>query len=76
MRGRTLGELGVTLLEIRCSKCERHGRERVARLIDRFGRDARLPDLRHQLAGDCPHRSAALYGRCDVYFPQLGDPAS
>ena len=46
MRGRTLGELGVTLLEIRCSKCERHGRERVARLIDRFGRDARLPDLR------------------------------
>jgi hypothetical protein len=30
-----------------------------------------LPDIRHQLAGDCPRRNAAVYERCDVYFPNL-----
>ena len=70
---RTLGDLEATLhlLEIRCTKCDRYGRERLARLVERFGRDARLSDVRHQLSADCPHHSAALYGRCDVYFPQL-----
>lgn len=74
LRGsRTLGDFEDTLrlLEIRCTKCDRYGRERVARLIDRFGRDARLPDIRRQLAGDCPRRAAAVYERCDVYFPNL-----
>ena len=74
LRGsRALGDLEGTLhlLDIRCTKCDRHGRERIARLIDRFGRDARLPDIRHQLAGDCPRRNAAVYERCDVYFPNL-----
>jgi hypothetical protein len=69
----TLGDLeGVLqLLEIRCTKCGRYGRERVTRLIERYGREARLPDVRHRLGADCPHRKAAIYERCDVYFPQL-----
>lgn len=44
-------------------------------LIERYGREARLPDVRHQLAGDCPRRDAAVYERCDVYFPQLAAQA-
>jgi hypothetical protein len=70
---RTLGDLeGVLqLLEIRCTKCGRYGRERITRLIERYGREARLPDVRHQLCADCPHHDATLYERCDVYFPQL-----
>jgi hypothetical protein len=76
MKGsRTLGDLegAIHLLEVRCSKCSRYGRERIGRLIERYGRETRLPDLRHQIAADCPHRGAAIYERCDVYFPQLAD---
>jgi hypothetical protein len=71
---RTLADLeGILhLLEIHCARCDRYGRERIARLIDRYGRGARLPDVRHQLSADCPHHNAALNERCDVYFPQLG----
>ena len=74
---RTLGEIeGFRLLEVRCTKCDRHGRVPVARLIERYGREARLPDVRHQLADDCPRRDAAVYERCDVYFfPQLAAQA-
>ena len=69
----TLGELGGTfhLLEIRCTKCDRYGRERLARLIERYGREARLPNVRHQLSADCQHHEAAINERCDVYFPEL-----
>jgi hypothetical protein len=48
LRGsRSLGDLEGTLhlLEIRCTKCDRYGRERITRLLDRFGREARLPDI-------------------------------
>jgi hypothetical protein len=74
---RSLGEIegAIRLLEVRCTKCDRHGRVPVARLIERYGREARLPDVRHQLAGDCPRRNAAVYERCDVYFPQLAAQA-
>ena len=68
-----LGELegSLHLLEIRCTKCDRYGRERLTRMIERYGRGARLPDVRHRLAADCPHQNAAVYERCDVHFPQL-----
>ena len=68
---RTLGDLegAIRLLEIRCSKCSRYGRERIARLIGRYGRDTRLPDIRHKLAADC--QEAGINERCVVYFPQL-----
>ena len=56
---------------IRCTRCGRFGRERVMRLIERWGRGARLPDVRHELSADCPHHNAPIYERCDLYFPQL-----
>jgi hypothetical protein len=69
----TLGELegSLHLLEIRCTKCDRYGRERLTRMIERYGKKARLPDVRHRLAADCPYQEAAVYERCDVYYPQL-----
>ena len=47
----TLGELegSLHLLEIRCTKCDRYGRERLTRMIERYGKEARLPDVRHRL---------------------------
>jgi hypothetical protein len=52
----TLGEITdrLPMLEVACSRCGRHGRLRVARLIERYGEDAKLPALREILAGDCP----------------------
>jgi hypothetical protein len=56
------------LLDIRCA---RHGRLRLARLIALYGKDARLPDVRHRLSADCPHHDGSIHERCDVYFPAL-----
>jgi hypothetical protein len=70
----TLGDLvgKVDMLEIRCHRCERHGRINVGRLIDEHGADTGLPDLWENLAGDCQHaRSTALNNRCAIYYPQL-----
>jgi hypothetical protein len=43
----TLGEIAgrLPMLEVACSRCDRHGRLSVAKLIERHGADARLPDL-------------------------------
>ena len=70
----TLAELAgrLPMLEVACSRCERRGRLNVARLIERHGADARLPDLRVILAGDCPRSSAvSVHERCGVHYPQL-----
>ena len=62
----TLSELQgkLDLLEIKCHRCERHGRVTLARLIEEHGADTGLPDLWESLAGDCPNaRTAALNSR-------------
>jgi len=71
----TLGEIAsrLLMLEVACSRCERRGRLSVARLIEQHGADAKLPELRAVLAGDCPRRgaTAAVYERCAVHYPEL-----
>jgi hypothetical protein len=70
----TLGELvgKLDLLEIKCHRCDRHGRVSLARLIEEHGADRGLPDLWETLAGDCEHaRATALNSRCAIYYPQL-----
>ncbi len=58
-------------IEIACTRCDRKGRYRVAKLIARLGEDFAMTDLGAELA-DCPRRSvAAHHERCDVYFPEL-----
>jgi hypothetical protein len=69
-----LGELQgkLDLLEIKCHRCERHGRISLARLIEEHGADKGLPDLWESLAGDCPNaRTTAVHNRCAIYYPQL-----
>ena len=72
----TLAELVGRLdrLEVRCRRCERHGRLRLARLVAEHGAGMALPDLAVPLAAGCPKAEAANLGeRCFVYFPQLAE---
>jgi hypothetical protein len=36
------------MVRVACEKCGRSGQYRKSTLIDRFGADARLPDLRYE----------------------------
>ncbi len=52
--------------------CTRRGRLRIDKLIDEYGRDMSLPDLRNILAGDCEHKTATRRkDQCQVFYPQL-----
>ena len=73
----TLGDLvgRIDRLEVRCRRCERHGRLRLARLIADHGAGTGLPDLAVRLAAGCPKVEATDPGeRCFVHFPQLFGP--
>ena len=49
----TLADVRGPFLSIVCEPCGRHGRYRVAWLIERYGGDAKLTDLLQTIA-DCP----------------------
>ena len=70
----TLGRVAdhLAMLEIGCRKCERHGRLRVARLIEEYGAEKGLNELLATLAADCPrHNAHSIYDRCGACYPQL-----
>jgi hypothetical protein len=59
-------------LEIRCRRCDRYGRLRLAKLIEEHGADMGLPELALRLANKCA--KAGTFNpveRCFVFFPQL-----
>jgi hypothetical protein len=56
------------MVRLDCNKCERSGRYRKQDLIDRYGADIRLPDLREQIA-QCTHRG--IYDACVCHFVDL-----
>jgi hypothetical protein len=43
-------------LEVRCGRCPRHGRLRLARLLAERGPDTTLPDALRPLIANCPMR--------------------
>jgi len=68
-----LGELAARAshIGIECSRCDRKGRYRIAKLVARLGEHFPMTDLGAELA-DCPRRSAtAHHEQCDVFFPKL-----
>ena len=70
-----LGEVAardVTMIDIRCGRCERHGQLSVKRLLGEWGADASIRDIMREQVGNCPHRDdMQLYSRCDPYCPTL-----
>jgi hypothetical protein len=59
-------------LDVRCTRCTRHGRVKLAKLIAEHGPDLGLPELAVRLAADCPNATSTDSARrCWVHFPQL-----
>jgi hypothetical protein len=50
-----LREYPADVVRLLCPKCGRSGQYRKQNLIERFGADMRLPDLREEIA-DCSRR--------------------
>jgi hypothetical protein len=63
----------LEMLRVACSKCERRGQYRVAQLIERHGRDAKLVDWKEETTADCPKRAnrLAVTDLSGAYFPDL-----
>ena len=60
------------VLRVACCRCDRRGQDTVAKLIERYGRDARLVDWTEVLTGDCPGaRMAGLPTISAAPFPDL-----
>ena len=47
----------LDVLRVACAKCERTGRYRLDRLIERRGRDAKIVDWLEEITADCPNKS-------------------
>ena len=72
----TLGELTgqIERLEIRCTRCDRAGLVKLAKLIAEHGAAIGMPDLAVIMASERPKvRTTDVAERCSVMFPQLLD---
>jgi len=70
---KSLGEYPDDLVRLACGRCDRRGQYRKAGLLEKYGGDIGLPELRHLLA-DCPRRDK-LGDTCGVLFPDLAPKA-
>ena len=77
----TLLEYPYVVVRVRCDSCNRRGKYRLARLVDKFGADFPLDELIKRLAhATCGHRpenqrkGKRWAQRCTAYFPDLDPP--
>jgi hypothetical protein len=49
-----------------CGKCGRRAQYRIDRLLEQYGSEIAMPDLRHELA-QCPHRGD-MSNPCQVKY--------
>jgi hypothetical protein len=56
------------IVRLSCEKCGRSGQYRKQKLIERYGADTRLPDLRQEIA-QCGHRG--MHDACMVRYVDL-----
>ena len=67
-----VAERGARTIEIRCHRCDRHGRLSIARRLREHAPETPLWAIWTPLIGDCPKREAQnLAERCSVYCPDL-----
>ncbi len=66
----TLADHPAHMVRLACTKCERRGRFRKATLIERYGADKNMVDLRLELAAGCPKIAAnQIMDMCGVFYP-------
>ena len=65
----TLHEHPGELVRLACGKCGRAGQYRKQTLIERYGTDMRLPDLREEIA-QC-ERARQMHDACQVHYVGL-----
>jgi hypothetical protein len=65
----TIGDFPVPIVRLECLRCGRAGRYALSRLIERFGADARGPDVLVDLA-NCERRTD-YSNPCGVRFTDL-----
>src|SRR5262245_27416124 len=65
----TLSEYPGDLVRLSCEKCGRAGQYRKQTLIERYGADMRLPDLREEIA-QCS-RMGQMHDACMVRYAEL-----
>jgi hypothetical protein len=55
-----------------CHKCSRAGQYRKATLIERYGPDEDMTNLRLKVAADCPRRiENRILDLCGIYYPDV-----
>jgi len=69
----TLRQFPHDMVELACDKCGRRGRLSKARLIEEYGADVALPDLR-TLVAKCD-RAGSMSDPCGAYFVALAAKA-
>lgn len=62
---------GIT---VRCDRCSRVGRYKRQTLVERYGRDAAMPDVLNNIAA-CERNDRLSVERCKAYFEELRGPA-
>jgi len=67
-----LWEYPAEMVRLSCEKCGRAGQYRKENLIERFGPDFRLPDLREKIA-QCG-RHVQMHDACMVHYLDLMPP--
>jgi hypothetical protein len=66
----TLAEHPGDMVRLACTKCERRGQYRKATLLERYGPDQNMVELRLILAAGCPKIEAnKIMDLCGVYYP-------
>jgi hypothetical protein len=66
----TLGEVRAARVVIECELCSRHGDFATQRLIEKFGPDMGLPDLKAELVQNCRERIYNPNAPCQAKFSQ------
>jgi hypothetical protein len=68
-----LADYPLSVVRVACEKCGRAGQYRRATLIARFGSNIPLPDLRFEIASDCPRAAEPRLGTdaCGIVYPDL-----
>lgn len=69
-----LGDIAgkLSMLRVDCTRCDRKGQYRVAKLLATYGPNKSMVELLSEISGDCPKRKAGhVYDPCGAGCPDM-----